>query len=316
MCLLVDDASFLDIVRNVGNVDTYFIHAIGFAERQRIVEVFGIGRVDGEGKHFAEVLATSYLFGCDARIDAISGFFHILWIFVGQTVLGQDGMHLGIVLACLAQNVDDLAHNVLVLHRGPLGDTHHGFIARLTALELPLRYEHVMDKEVAVADEESEVALHLQLSHHLVVSTTQNLGHHSLFDVVLAPRHHRHPHTIAVESKHRVALGHKDWLVGAIGKERVLAIGLTDEGTFHHLALQVQAETSVRLLLQVVVPRHVLHRVHGQHLRWMGIEVKLLEDLLQRESLILIVLEESLQHLHQLPLGQSFAFVLAFCHNV
>ena len=51
---------------HVGYVYTYFPQAVfKFTDRECVVEVLGVFRVNGEGCHFAEVLASGNLFGRD-----------------------------------------------------------------------------------------------------------------------------------------------------------------------------------------------------------------------------------------------------------
>ena len=70
-------------------------------------------RVDGEGGHLAEVLTTGYLFGSNIGRQLLSRLLYLLRIGVGQSVLCQDGVHLGIVLALLTQYVHYLANRTL-----------------------------------------------------------------------------------------------------------------------------------------------------------------------------------------------------------
>ena len=68
----------------------------------------------------------------------------------------------------------------------------------------------------------------------------QYLDHHGLLDMPFAAGHHGHTHTVAVHGKQRVTLRDKDGLAAVVGLERVLAVGLADEGALLHLTLQVQ----------------------------------------------------------------------------
>ena len=82
-------------------------------DAQRIVEVFGVLRVNGAGEHLAEVLTTLDLLLRDARVYLLGSILDILRILVRQPILCQDGMHLDIIVALLTQDINDLAYNVL-----------------------------------------------------------------------------------------------------------------------------------------------------------------------------------------------------------
>ena len=87
---------------DVGNMDAHFPQPIHRPDGQGIVEVLRIGGVDGEGEHVAEVLTLGNLLRSDGGVDFVGGFLYALRIFVGQAVLGEDGVHLDIVVALLA----------------------------------------------------------------------------------------------------------------------------------------------------------------------------------------------------------------------
>ena len=141
----------------------------GLSYRQCIVEVLGILRVYGERQHVAEVLAAGYFLLGDAGFYLVGCLLHALRVLVGQAVLCQYGVHLHVVVALLAQHVDDLAHDVLRLWRRPLRDFHHGLLSRLAALQLLLGYQHVVYEDVTLGHQEGKVLLHLQDADGLVV---------------------------------------------------------------------------------------------------------------------------------------------------
>ena len=81
--LLVDDRAFFYIVRHVCNVHTHLPIAIGkLHDRERIVEVFGVFRVDGAGKHLTEILTLTNLFGCNLSRDAFCSLLNCLGILI------------------------------------------------------------------------------------------------------------------------------------------------------------------------------------------------------------------------------------------
>ena len=195
-------------------------------------------------------------------------------------------MHLNSIVSCLAQDVNHLAHDILRLLRRPLRNAHHGLVARLATLEFLLWHHDVMNKDIALGDEESEVALYLQLSHESVAGMGKDFGNHRLLDMVLPTCHERHAHAVAIEGKHRIALGHKHGFATIVGQETVLAVGLATEHALLHLSLGVQAVALVRYFAQRVIPRHLLHEIDGQHTLRMGIKMQRTEHLFVGESLV------------------------------
>ena len=282
---------------------------------ERIVEVLGVTGVDGEGEHVAEVLAALEV-GCrDVGIDLASGLLHLLRILIGQAVLGQDGVHLDVVVALLAQHVDDLADEVLRLGRRPLRDAHDGLLAGLAALQLLLRDEDVLSQLRAVGVEEGIVLLDLEDADGLLVLALDDLGDDGLAHVVGTARHHRHADAVAAHGHHRVALGDKDGLAATVGDERVLAVGLADEGALLHLRLQVQAVGAVLRLHHIVVPRHLVEGVDGEHLQRMRVESESLEYLAQRHCFAGVSLKEALQRVGHVALRASALHRLVFSHS-
>ena len=146
--------------------------------------------------------------------------------------------------------------------------------------------------------------------------TAYNLSHHGLFDVLFAPGHHRHTHTVAVQCEHRVTLSHENRFVRPVGHERVLSVRLADKRSFEHLSLRVQTVLVVRHLLQEVVPGHFLQGVHCQHLHGMRVQMELFENLFETECLVRVLHEQCREHFGHFFLRQAFAFILSFCHTV
>ena len=204
-------------------------------------------------------------------------------------------MHLGIVVTRLTQDIHHRTDDVLMLGIRPLDNLYHGLIIRLTTLQLAFRNNNVMHEGAIGWNKESPVFLHTEFTHDLVMGTTHDLDHHRLLDMFVATGHIRHLHTVAIHRRHRVTLCHEHRRTAVIRQERVATVGLATEHTLLHLRLQVQAITIVTDLREEVIPRHLLHRVDGEHLQWMGVELKYLEYLLQRECLVGMMLEEVLQ---------------------
>ena len=86
-------------MRHIGDVHTHLPQsAVGEADRQGIVKVFGIFGVDGAGIYLSEVLSFGNILWGYLGIYLFCGSLHLFGIFVGQSVLCQYGVHLGIVL--------------------------------------------------------------------------------------------------------------------------------------------------------------------------------------------------------------------------
>lgn len=217
--LLVDDVAFLHIVRHVGNVYTDFPHRfVNLSNRQCIVEVLGVVRVDGKGRYVAEVLASGNFLGRDVGRECLGRLFHLFGIFVGQSVLRQYGVHFGIVLALFTQNVHYLANGAFRIG-GPFGYFHHHLVAVLCPLEFVLRNKNVGSQRAAFGDEETIAALHLQLSDEGVVRAFQNFGHLGLTCMSRAACQHGHAHAVAVECMKRISLTHQNTLSAVVGQE-------------------------------------------------------------------------------------------------
>ena len=120
-----------------------------FANRQRIIKVLGILRVDGTGKHIAKILTALYLLFRNTRFYLLCRILDSLRILVGQTVLRQNSVHLHIVVALLTQNVNNLTHDILRVLRRPLRNFDDSLVARLAALQLLLGYQHIVYENVA-----------------------------------------------------------------------------------------------------------------------------------------------------------------------
>ena len=85
---------------HVGDVNTNFpIAVIQQTSGQGIVKVFGIFGVYRECRNIAEILPESDLFRTDGFRDSFGGSFYIFRIFVWQTELRQDRVHLSVVLS-------------------------------------------------------------------------------------------------------------------------------------------------------------------------------------------------------------------------
>ena len=77
-----------------------------------IVEVLGIGRVDGDGEGLAEVAALFDFVLADFDGNLAGFLLHLLGKLDGVFVGGEDAFHLHVVLARLAEHAGDFAKGV------------------------------------------------------------------------------------------------------------------------------------------------------------------------------------------------------------
>ena len=170
-------------------------------ERQGIVEILGVRRVDGEGKGPAEILAALQVRLGDLLGDLVGGAVHLRREPVGEVELRQDGMHLGIVVAGHAEHVDQVAvravvaavpavhdrrdlHPGLGAHPGPLLGIHLDVVGH----RLALHQDPGLGPDGVVIAHEGAVGAFDDL-HHLAFAAV---------GIVLLPGH-GHAHGIAVQ---------------------------------------------------------------------------------------------------------------------
>ena len=235
--LLVNDVSFGHVVGHVGNVYTHLPESLlQGSDAQCVVKVFGVGRVDGEGCHSAHVQARlQLLLGYVARNQVCSPL-HCLGILVGQPVLGQDGMHLGIVLARAAQDVNDCPHGIVGLCR-PFHYLHHGLVAVLSVLQFAAGDEYVVSQRAPFGDEEGIVAFHTQSSHKGVSGALYDFYHLTLFALSAPFGKESHLHTVSVKGMCRIPFGNAHRLAAIVGHEGVASVALALEGPLQCLSL-------------------------------------------------------------------------------
>lgn len=81
------------------------------------------------------------------------------------------------------------------------------------------------------------------------------------------------------------------------------------------LSLGVEAVLVVRHTCEIIVPRHLLHDIDGQHLQGVCVEVQRAENLFKREGALGIVGEKLDQPFRQFLFGEALASFLSFSHN-
>ena len=301
---------------HVGYVYAYLPQPVlKLLDRQRVVEVLGVLRVDGAGEGVAEVLAFGIVFGRYLSRNLLGSLLHVLRILIRQAVLCKDSVHLDVVVASLAQHVHHFAYHISMVLVGPFHDVNDSVVAVLATLQLASRNDDAVGKYVGWRDEGAQVVVERQSSDERILCTLEYFDNLRLLDMVLASCHTCESHAVAGQSPHRVALSHKDRFVRIVGHYAVLAVGLTLEHTLLHLTLHVELVGVVAHLGDEVVPRHLLHYVDGEHLERMGVKMQGAENLLERHCLAGIGGEEFLKFRCKLFLCHALAAFFTFSHS-
>ena len=183
---------------HIGNVDTH-LHVSVWQSRQResIVEVLCIARVDGESNCIAHILSLGHLFGGDSGIDFIGSFHHIFRISVRQAKFGKDCMYFGIVVSGFAEDVDHLT-DWRIAFLVPFDNAHNSLVAALSAFKLVFWDEDICGKELAVGEQGGKVLVDLQSTDKHLVLLLDNLNHLGLRLVATALGADVHLHLVAV----------------------------------------------------------------------------------------------------------------------
>ena len=208
-------------MRHVGDVDAHLhITVVEHAVREGVVEILGIGRVDGKRGHAAEIPAAGQVFRRDVFGYFVGRLLHFRFETVGKLVFGQDGVHLRIVLARDAEHVDDPAQRFGAPLR-PVGHQHGDFhpMGSLLAADLrQLRRTGHVDTDVirhilAFDDGPDLPAADHQDADVRLGAATDDLDHFAFqaasFRTGLDPVfRHRNLHEIAVQGE--MQLAHRD----------------------------------------------------------------------------------------------------------
>ena len=70
-------------------------------EGKRIIEIFGVSRVDGECQNIPEVPSALEILPGDGLGDAVRSILNLRFKTIRQSELGKDGVHLGVILSRL-----------------------------------------------------------------------------------------------------------------------------------------------------------------------------------------------------------------------
>ena len=222
--LLVYRAVRLHIVRHVGYMHANLpVARLELADRQRVIEVLGVLRVDGECRHVAHVAALGELLGRQVVRNLVGGLFQRLRVRVRQSVLGKYGVHLGVVVAHIAEHINDFAYRAAVAH-APLHYLHNGFLSVLAAVQIVHRNENIAGKNLVVNTQERIVSPHLQHTDERVLRTLQYLHHLAFGLAALRTGVEEHTHTVLVQCVAQTALGYEYRATAVVRHEVCLSV--------------------------------------------------------------------------------------------
>ena len=231
--LLVDNVARLHIESDVGDMYSHLVAALTqLHERNGVVEVLGVGRVDGEGSDLAVVLALRNLRIGDGVGYLVGGLADLRFEAVRQLELRQDGVHLGVVLAGLSQHVHDLADGLHAL-AGPVGH-HHGHLHSVGSLDAAdfRKVFRAVDGNAdvightgALDDGPGLVAADRQYADVRPFAALQDLHHLTFLAARVVPLLcHEHLHPVAVQSASQLALRHENVVVAAFQHHEAEAV--------------------------------------------------------------------------------------------
>ena len=165
----IDDVTFVHVSRHIGNVYADFPSSIcKRADGKCIVEILSIARVDRKGEHIAHIFTPRDLFRRHAVRNLVRSLLYPRRVSIRQIKLGQNGVHFGVVLPFLTQNIYDFADRTLSFHR-PLHDFYDDLVARLATLQVPGRNEYIVGQHATGRDEEGVIFLHFQAAYERII---------------------------------------------------------------------------------------------------------------------------------------------------
>ena len=202
----VDHRAGLNVVGHVGDMYAHLPHAVfDLADREGVVEVLGVRRVDGEGRYLAEVAPGGIIGFGDRRRNGLGRIFDLLLEMVGQAVFGQDGVHLGIVLSGAAQYLDQLSGGAFGTQR-PVRDADHDFVAVLYVRVVPLGEIDVHRHAPGIHLDEDGVVAHVGRAHVLLAAALHDAGDLAFEGPGVGAAGDDELHAVAVQSIQRIAL--------------------------------------------------------------------------------------------------------------
>lgn len=239
-----------------------------------------VARVDGEGEDGAEVLAPGQFFGADARVDELGGFLHALGVGGGEAVFGEDGVHLGVVVAFRAEHDGDFAARVAGVGR-PSEDVDGHFVAVLGAFELVEGDHDVVGEGVGGCEQIGGVLGYLEGADVGLAAALDDFHDASFqaFAAVLLGVE-LHAHAVAGQGVAGVLVVDADagpvGQVDEVASARGAVVDALDEGCG-----EVAADFSLLVAHDLVLLEHLVEEVDAHHLGGVRREVELTEELLE-----------------------------------
>ena len=114
-----------------------------FLEREGIVKVLGVFRVDRERCDFPEVSPVLDFLCRNGILYSLCGFFHVRRELHGQFVFRHDGIHFRVVVSRYSENFQHFTHGVFLVLR-PLGNLDDGFFSILGPVQVAQGDEYVV----------------------------------------------------------------------------------------------------------------------------------------------------------------------------
>ena len=236
--LFVDGRSRRHVIRHVGDVHAYLPMAIGqLLERNGIVEVLGVGRVDGDGEDVTEVLPF-----LDFRLLNLSGYlfsflFDLLRKFQRIVVRQQDRFHLHVVVAWIAQHPDDFAKGVARVLR-PVHQVHHYLLTVAGTVQLALGHKDVDRYRIHVGCHKHIPVRDVQHPHEVGTFPLKHLHNLTFGLLALALRKHGHLHPVPMQGLSGVACRNEHIIAFTVVQNHVgFARRLHVDRAFHILLL-------------------------------------------------------------------------------
>ena len=211
-----------------------------------IIEVLGIGRVDGDGEGFAEIAAFLDFVPANGNGNPIGFFFNLFRKLYRIFVRCQDGFHLHIVLARLTKHADDFAKGV-ARAIGPVGEVDDDLHSILGTIEVATRDEDIDRHPVHIGTDEDIAMGYGKHTHKLSVAAFEHLHYFSFGFAVVAFWEHGHTNMVAMQGFIGVVGGDEDILAFTVVAHHVsLARRLHFHRALHILGLRPKLRHTLR----------------------------------------------------------------------
>ena len=167
-------------MRNVGYMHTDLPETVlQLADRERVVEILRIGRIDREGRHPAEIATLGIILLRNLPRDGLGGTLNVGVELVRQVELRHDGMHLRVVVTLAAQTLDQHTARTVVLV-APLRYAEYHLVAVVDARAVLAREVYVHRQLARVGVYEYGLTAHLRNAHITLSTALDNLRNSTL----------------------------------------------------------------------------------------------------------------------------------------